>query len=658
MNSIGAGGLEASWKTKGLSEIAFRHFTGKFVNLKANRYYRIWREAYRQARSELIKRLVVSFLFERLVPFKEIEPRLLSDMLADSIPSMPQIVYQIGHKGNRIFIPVKCQTQFARMTPFSYLLHQTREGDILKLEDPIAFFDAAIATIDRFVPQPEKVRQTRSGIQNSFENLACGICFKLIQRELKTEDQNGKYTRANALIHYEQLVTTGHPVHPLTKLRSNISLEETLRIAPEYNSSIDIGFVAVKKEHFHCTCLDSVNFQQWLEPEIRRSLVQKMPQISKPDNFCFIPVHIWQYLNWLKPIFKDDIKEKRIIPLGHSFIKAAPCLSLRTLYIDSPDMDFFLKLPVNMQTTSYFRTVSPNATQNGVALSRIFRSISDRHRVFREKTSFLLETEGAFYSTKPADQMLPEDIAVSKHLGYIVRQSPYGIIGSDEIPIVTVALVDHNRLTHRPVIHELISLHSEITGAETIQQGALSWFEAFLDVSIEGLLTLLSVYGIGFEAHMQNTITVVSQATGTPTRLLLRDFGGIRISMNRLRKMGFSTDFFPMSVTIKDSMEEVRNKLFYAFFQSVLGELVAELAQAYSIGEFDLWKMAYLKSREVFAKLKNQHPFPDWVDTDFAYFVRQHWSFKSLLSMSLIDSDSDYVYTDISNPFCMIHQAQ
>ncbi len=52
--------------------------------------------------------------------------------------------------------------------------------------------------------------------------------------------------------------------------------------------------------------------------------------------------------------------------------------------------------------------------------------------------------------------MTPEDITVSKHLAYIVRQSPYSILSSDELPIVTVALVDNNRLTDKPLIHSLI----------------------------------------------------------------------------------------------------------------------------------------------------------------------------------------------------------
>jgi siderophore synthetase component len=166
----------------------------------------------------------------------------------------------------------------------------------------------------------------------------------------------------------------------------------------------------------------------------------------------------------------------------------------------------------------------------------------------------------------------------------------------------------------------------------------------------------MSRYGIGFEAHMQNTLTVVSRTTGTPRTFLLRDFGGIRVSMQRLAQIGFTSDFFPMSVTVKDDMQEVRNKLYYAYYQSVIGELVAEITSAYSISETELWEMTYKSSREAFTALKEGHPFPEWVDADFACFVEKKWRFKSLLSMSLVDIDSDYVYTDITNPFYKVHE--
>jgi siderophore synthetase component len=643
-------------RTDNLSDITFKTFSARCIDLEVGRFDQIWDEACQQAQFEILKRLAACIIFEELAPVKYIDPKMLPEVQKSDLASTPQSACRIGGADNGIYVAIASQTHCARLTPLPGLYLLSSDGSIRKVTDPIDLFDVVIGMVDRFVLPVEKISRTRDAIQNSYENLACGICYKLIKKEFLSDDPDRAAQEVNDLIHYEQLVTTGHPVHPLTKFRSNISIEQTLQIAPEYNNRIDIGFVAVQKEYFRCSLLDPQQFQDWLAAKTKQKLLQRLPSDINPQDYRFIPVHGWQYNNWLYEQFKNDIAEKTIIPLGRSFIKAHPSLSLRTLYVDSADRDIFLKLPVNLQTTSYFRTVSPNATQNGVALSQIFRTISQNHSVFTDKTRFLYETEGAYYSPKPADEMSAEDIAFSKHLGYIVRQSPYEVIDPDDIPIVTIALVDHNRLTRHPVLNDLIALHTAAVGAKTLQQGALSWFQSFLDVSAEGLLTLMSRYGIGFEAHMQNTLTVVSRTTGTPRSFLLRDFGGIRVSMQRLAQIGFTSDFFPMSVTVKDDMQEVRNKLYYAYYQSVIGELVAEITSAYSISETELWEMTYKSSREAFTALKEGHPFPEWVDADFAYFVEKKWRFKSLLSMSLVDIDSDYVYTDITNPFYKVHE--
>ena len=640
-----------------LSKIAFKQLSLVIRELDSRLFQQLWQESVVQAESEILKRLIASVLFERLISFRKLDPGDIENLILDSLPMRPQVIYQLEDPLNCICIPIISQTHFARIRSYNFVFVINSTGGIDKLRNPLVFYDLILSAIKRFKTTTDKVTHTRESIFNSLVNLACGICYKLIKKERAKGNGNKEKKSINELIYYEQLVTTGHPIHPLTKYRSNFSIKESFRIAPEFENRINIGFVAVRKEYFHSDCLDPDDFQSWLDSKTRMNLIRKLQKTSDPDRYAFLPVHQWQYQNWLPRIFARDIELKQIILLGEDHIIADPSLSLRTLYVVSPEKEYFLKLPVNLQTTSYIRTVSPNATRNGVALARVCRAVGQKHPVLRKQACFLLETEGAYYSGKPMEEMTSEDIAVSKHLAYIVRQSPYSILSSDELPIVTVALVDNNRLTDKPIIHSLIQTYTSALEIEDLPKGAVAWFNEFLDVTLEGLLTLLSGYGIGFEAHMQNTITVVSRATATPTRILLRDFGGIRINMERLRKRGFSTEFFPMSVTVKESMQEVTNKLYYAFYQSVLGELVFELAAQYRIDEMIFWKTIYQKTKQVFERLKDTHPYPEWIDADFDKFVEKKWKFKSLLSMSLIDTDTDYVYTDTANPFHFIHQS-
>ena len=377
-----------------VSHTAYQQLSPAFTELDTEIFQQLWRESVVQAEFEILKRLIASVIFEKLVPFRALDPGDVEDLILETLPHRPQIIYQLGESLDWIYVPIILQAHFARIKSFDFVLAKNSANGVDKLRNPIVFYDLVIPAIQRFQTTPDKIKFTRESILNSLVNLACGICYKLIKKELVIHTGKKEKKSINELIYYEQLVTTGHPIHPLTKYRSNFSIKESIRIAPEFENRINIGIVAVKKEFFHNDCLDGEIFQSWLGPELRSNLTRKLQQIADPEDYAFLPVHQWQYQNWLSRIFAKDIELKHIIPLGEDHMLADPSLSLRTLYVVSSEKEFFLKLPVNLQTTSYVRTVSPNATSNGVALARVCRALGQKHPVLLEKVCFLLETEG------------------------------------------------------------------------------------------------------------------------------------------------------------------------------------------------------------------------------------------------------------------------
>jgi siderophore synthetase component len=632
-------------------EILWEKLSPRFATLTDDLFGSIWQEAWRQAEAEIIKRLAASVVFENLAPF---EKRPAENLPPEMIRTGIQHAYCLAYGSFELIIPVMGETHFCRIRMPDAVYRLTGSSDIQPLSDPILFFRLVVPQMKLFEITSERIAQTEAAVLNSLTNMAGSICYKLIKNQL-VAGAGDTIPPEKAAVAVEQLVTTGHPIHPFTKLRSNFSMADAIDITADYENRTGIGFVAVNRHYLRFKHLDTDRFQSWMDAGLKDRLQQLLPDNAARHAYGFIPVHNWQYKNWVPKLFAADIESGDICLLGDNFVWAEPTLSLRTLYVTFPSKQFYLKLPVNLQTTSYFRTVSPNATQNGVALSHIFETLKTRHPVFREKTCFLLEREGAFYSTRSAEDMTAEDIKISKQLGYILRQSPYDFLEPHEKPVVSAALVDNNRLTAMPLIHGYIQQVADHVG-KAPHEAALNWFECFIENSIEGLITLMSGYGIGFEAHMQNTLTVIDSKTGQPTRLLLRDFGGIRISTQRLRQRGFTPDFFKASVTVRDSMQEVTNKLYYAFFQSVLGELVAELTDIYTLDEMLLWERVYHRTLLAFQKLKADHPYPHWVEEDWQKFIAPTWNFKSLLSMALVEVEGDYVYTDMTNPFFHIHQ--
>lgn len=333
MTAVKPAGDQANSDTDALSDIAYHHFRRRFKTLDNGSFSRIWKEARRQAEYEILKRIIASFIFERLVPLQKLENPSVA-ALAEHFPeSRPSIVYQVEIGDDKIFLPLKSVGQFARIRPYPFILLQPAGGGLQKVTDPLQVYDLFMTVVVKFSPDPDRTRFARGAIQNSLQNLNCGICFKLIKKSMLPDPESNKQPLPNTMIYYEQLVTTGHPIHPLTKFRSNIDISDILKIAPEFNGNVDIGFVAVRKKFFHTSCLDSANFQNWLGPVIRKRLFDRLKKTANPDEYCFLPVHNWQYRRWLEQIFRSDIARKDIILLGSSHLRAEPSLSLRTMYV-------------------------------------------------------------------------------------------------------------------------------------------------------------------------------------------------------------------------------------------------------------------------------------------------------------------------------------
>lgn len=60
----------------------------------------------------------------------------------------------------------------------------------------------------------------------------------------------------------------------------------------------------------------------------------------------------------------------------------------------------------------------------------------------------------------------------------------------------------------------------------------IAWFDQYVSLLVETVLTLMTKYGVGLEAHLQNMS--FEFMNGMPTRLHVRDFGGLRIDASRV----------------------------------------------------------------------------------------------------------------------------
>jgi siderophore synthetase component len=139
------------------------------------------------------------------------------------------------------------------------------------------------------------------------------------------------------LVHLEQSVVDGHPIHPCCRTRRGLSRQEVIDYAPEHRPLVPLAVYAVPPSH-------------WIGVNAAPRLVVHPWQRD----------HVLDRYPWLR-----DIGER---------IRARPLMSLRTLALVD-DATQHIKTAVDVQMTSAVRVVSPAAVHNGPVVSRLIASL-------------------------------------------------------------------------------------------------------------------------------------------------------------------------------------------------------------------------------------------------------------------------------------------
>jgi len=170
----------------------------------------------------------------------------------------------------------------------------------------------------------------------------------------------------------------------------------------------------------------------------------------------------------------------------------------------------------------------------------------------------------------------------------------------------------------------------------------------YCEVCLPGFLTLMSRYGVSLEGHLQNSIPVFRG--GETVRVLVRDFGGVRILHERLARQGIRADLHPGSAVVIEDVEELRNKIYYPVFQNHLGELVACLVRRLDLEEQCLWQPIAEVCRGVFRELKGAPAIHEQAACDEAALFRPTLGLKAMTTMRLLGDVTHYTFSEVPNP--------
>ncbi|MBY0595316.1 IucA/IucC family protein [Bacillus bingmayongensis] len=485
-------------------------------------------------------------------------------------------------------------------------------------------------------------------LANSAANLSLAYTFHEQSTEVSTLEAAAQTDDHYAF--FEQLVIEGHPCHPGAKMRKGLNPEETIAYSAEFKNTIPLRFVAVHNKEVSTAFMKS---QDWnpiifsFEPVLKAEAKVRLD--DRIDDYLLLPIHPWQTIHTLQELYKTEIEQKKIIIFDYEAPYVAG-MSFRTIFPAQYDTRRpHYKLTTNVHLTGEVRTLSEQTIHNGPLMSNILQKIMKADTSIDERRFIpIMERAGAhFLSTN--DSNIDMQTLRSENLACVIRDNVYSYINKDEWAIVGSALVASAHGANQPLIVELIELY-KVKHCLPLHDAIVSFIEKYVANALTGFIPLMVKYGIGLEGHLQNTVPVFKK-DGTPDRLLVRDWEGIRVHRGRLQQAGIDiTNFHHKSRILVDDEKSVRNKVFYSVMQNHFGELFIHVSRFYNIDEQLLWNIVKRVTKNIFLDLQQDSHYTKNATTDYDIFFAEKVDYKALTLMRMMGEAHSYFYVKVDNP--------
>jgi siderophore synthetase component len=450
-------------------------------------------------------------------------------------------------------------------------------------------------------------------------------------------------TATNATLLLEQWGTLGHPWHPIYKTKLGMSTEQTIAFSPEFAASFPVILCALHNRCVHVeTIPGTVDQWKWWHRHFSQATQELIIELQdlglEAADYIPLPVHPWQVKEQLPQLFANEIGDRLLVVTRVVAFKGHPTMSFRTLVPDARSSAPMIKLPVALQLTSVQRTLSSRSVQMGPRISHLLQQILDQEPEIQANISIVSDRIGLHYQPPTAN----DDRA--RHLSALYRDNPQSLVNHGELAVPVGSLFAHDP-QGQPLLRQWVRLAEGREDAAAMH----SFFRKYLSIAVPGLLGMYLLYGVAFEGHQQNSLMVMG-VDRQPARLLLRDFGDLRIQRSTLQAHGLDIESHDPAMTLFDDPCFVRDKLLHATFMCHLGELVLLCARHWDAPAELLWdELAEHVCRYFDAVRERVEPLR-WA-TEREALLKLDWPAKSLLRMRLMDTHADIIGR-LKNPLC------
>ncbi|MDJ0461026.1 IucA/IucC family protein [Streptomyces sp. H27-C3] len=314
----------------------------------------------------------------------------------------------------------------------------------------------------------------------------------------------------------EQALICGHPLHPTPKSREGISDAELRSYSPELRGSFAL--------HWFAADPSVVSADSALGRSAQDLMAELAGDPTTPEGTVLVPAHPWQAKDVLsRPGVRALLDTGLLHDLGPAGPAWSPTSSVRTVYrADAPVM---LKFSLGLRITNSRRENMRIELERGTAIDRLLTAGLGA-ALRGAYPGFEIVRDPAWIGVDAAD-------GSSTGLDVVVRDNPFpgGADSTTAFCMAGLVSVRPDLPAGRSRLADLVHTVAVRTG-RPVAEVAEEWFSRYLEAVVTPVLWLYARYGLGLEAHQQNTLVVLDDE-GMPVGGRYRDNQGYYFSPTR-----------------------------------------------------------------------------------------------------------------------------
>lgn len=444
----------------------------------------------------------------------------------------------------------------------------------------------------------------------------------------------------------------GHPYYPTWKARPGLTDEEVEQLSPEFNAQVPLRIAALRADNAKSESMPHViDYRAWFAEHFPTQWAQWKAALNSKgldeNQWLPLPIHNWHLQAYVLETFAQEIADGILITDGPD-LPTLPTMSYRTMMPVLDESAPLIKLPIAVWMTSELRSLQAKSIHMGPRISTVISKILETENGFDQRLEIFPEEIGVRYKNA-----VTQDDHPGRHLSVVYRASAPAFERNDEcLPITVASLFTRLPGSGRPLFTDLIERDGVRANAAQVE----NWFREYAKVVTHPVVAIYLMYGIGLEAHQQNTMVLFSP-DGKARSLLIRDFGDGRTYAPLLEGRGYSLQPHVqpgiLPTVFCGDIEPVRMFVLDAAFLTHLHEMALWLTKEYAFNNTRLWQILREETDLAFEAVRDRVAADVW-ETEHKAFVEEPWPTRSLLRMHLMQYSNYRLQHTLTNPLASV----